>query len=84
MYARYVLRPANAESAKRLFETENRKTVVPLDSALGIDGIPFKMTISIMLDIAYWAIKLDSYQETEDFSSDVMTFKLVTTVSARL
>lgn len=67
MYARYVLRPANAESAKRLFETENRKTVVPLDSALGIDGIPFKMTISIMLDIAYWAIKLDSYQETEDF-----------------
>lgn len=67
MYARYVLRPANAESAKRLFETENRKTVVPLDSALGIDGIPFKMTISIMLDIAYWAIKLDSYQEAEDF-----------------
>ncbi len=67
MYARYVLRPANTESAKRLFETENRKTVVPLDDALGVDGIPFKMTTSVMLDIAYWAIKLDSYQETEDF-----------------
>lgn len=67
MYARYVLRPANAESAKKLPECENRKTVVPLDSVLGIDNLPFKTTVSMMLTITYWAIKMDSYQETEDF-----------------
>ena len=43
------------------------KTVVPLDIYLGVDRIPFKISVKLMLDIAYWAVKLDSYQETEDF-----------------
>lgn len=55
------------ESARRLLELENAKTIVPLDSMLGIDKLPFKISMGMMLDIAYWAVKMDSYQDAEDF-----------------
>lgn len=66
-YSRYVLRPASSESANRLWELEANKTVVPLDAMLGMGNLPFKISPKMMLDIAYWAVKMDSYQETEDF-----------------
>ena len=66
-YQRYVCRPADSESADRLLKLENVKTVAPLDIALGVRHLPFKISILMMLEIAYWAIRLDSYQEAEDY-----------------
>lgn len=39
----------------------------PLDEMLGIDRLPFKISQRMMLEIAYWAVKFDSYQETEEY-----------------
>ena len=46
---------------------ENAKAVIPLDSYLGIADLPFKITVSMMLEISYWAAKTGSYQDAEDF-----------------
>ena len=66
-YYRYVLRPDGDESAAKLRELENAKAVIPLDSYLGIADLPFKITVSMMLEISYWAAKTGSYQDAEDF-----------------
>ena len=66
-YYRYVLRPDGDESAAKLHELENAKAVIPLDSYLGIADLPFKITVSMMLEISYWAAKTGSYQDAEDF-----------------
>lgn len=66
-YSRYVLRPADEESRKKLMETFKKKTVVPLDEVLGTDGLPFRISVAMMIEIAYWAAKLCSYQDAEDF-----------------
>ena len=66
-YFRYVLRPRDAESAERLNRRDNARTVVPLDSVLGVGNLPFKVSARMMLEIAYWGTKLSSYQETEEF-----------------
>lgn len=66
-YERYVLRPDGKADADRLKQLENRNAVIPLDSLLGISGLPFKITVPMMLEIAYWAAKTGSYQEAEDF-----------------
>lgn len=65
-YSRYVLRPADIESKKKLFELDGLNTVIPLDCALHVDGLPFKMTVSMMLEIAFYAVTLDSYQAAEE------------------
>lgn len=39
--------------------------VVPLDMALGIDNLPFKVTVNMMLDIACRAINAHSYDELQ-------------------
>ena len=66
-YSRYVLRPLNDDSAKLLKERDNSKTVVPLDAVLGIESLPFKVSAQMMLEIAYWATKLSSYQDAENY-----------------
>lgn len=66
-FRRYVLRPDDIVSANKLMELEGVKAVVPLDSLLGIDGLPFKITVPMMLEISYWAAKTGSYQDAEDF-----------------
>lgn len=66
-YRRYILRPDGTEAANKLMEIEGTKAVVPLDSMLGIDNLPFKITVPMMLEISYWAAKTGSYQEAEDF-----------------
>ena len=42
------------------------KSIFPLDDALGISGLPFKMTPALMLRCAYWAQNQCSYQAAED------------------
>ena len=41
------------------------KTVVPLDISLGIDKLPFKISVAMMLDIARRAINAHSYEEQQ-------------------
>lgn len=43
---------------------------------MGIDALPFKITSLMMLEIAYYAVKMDSYQEAEDFLLRVKKIKV--------
>ena len=63
---RYSLKPADPESKRRLMETEGLKRVVPLDIRLGVDNLPFKMTVAAMLTTAYWAQNQMSYRRASD------------------
>jgi hypothetical protein len=65
-YQRYTLIPADKESSRILWEREQRKSVIPLDSAIQADGLPFRMTINMMLEVARAGILSKSYQEAED------------------
>jgi len=68
VFQRSVYVPADEDSQKLLSKLHNKaKTVVPLDIALGIDRLPFKMTIEMMLDIARRSINARSYQELERY-----------------
>ena len=63
---RYSLKPADSESKKKLLEKYGLKRVVPLDIRLGVDSLPFKMTVSAMLKTAYWAQNQMSYCRASD------------------
>ena len=59
--------------------------MAPLDSYLGLAGLPFKITPSAMIKIAYWAQNQGSYQRAEDAIAEAMhinvnddTIRLVT------
>ena len=62
-YSRASLIPADKESAKILLETENRKSIFPLDCALGVDVLPFKITCQMMCAIAKEAVRARSYTD---------------------
>lgn len=66
--------PENQESKETLFGLLQTKKVVPLDDALGISNLPFKMTPALMLRCAYWAQNQCSYQAAEDVMRN--TYKL--------
>ena len=69
VYGRTVYVPKNKSSADLLLSKYGLKTVVPLDMALGIDNLPFKISPQMMLDIARRAINASSYEELQ------MTYK---------
>jgi len=71
-FSRYMLRPTDKESKRRLYESEEIKAVVPLDCYLGIANLPFKMTIEAMLKVAYWAQNQCSYQRAEEAIEKIM------------
>lgn len=58
-FYRTVYTPADAESRELLKKKFGKSTVVQLDMALGIDQLPFKMTVKMMIDIARRAINLN-------------------------
>jgi hypothetical protein len=60
-----LLRPVGKENIQRLHDAEGIKAVAPLDCWLGIEKLPFKMTIGAMLRAAYWAQNQCSYQRAE-------------------
>ena len=63
-FSRYILLPKTPADRAALL-AENKRMVVPLDEALGISGLPFKMTVNLMLEIAYWAQSQCSYESAE-------------------
>lgn len=70
-FKRSLLIPADPESKSLLEERYGLKTVAPLDMALGIDRLPFKISVYMMLDIAKRAINAHSYAELQKaYSSD--------------
>ena len=44
-YLRAALIPADHDSADRLFAEEGIKSIFPLDCALGVDVLPFKISV---------------------------------------
>ena len=64
-YSRATLIPADKESAKTLLEKENRKSIFPLDCALGVDVLPFKITCQMMSAIAKEAVRARSYTDAK-------------------
>ena len=62
-FTRTCLVPADAESAEVLQREYHRNSVVPLDDALEISGLPFKITWQAMSKIAREATKSNSYAD---------------------
>ena len=71
-FSRYILIPKGAESRKRLLDVSGLRSIAPLDSFLGLAGLPFKITPAAMIKIAYWAQNQSSYQRAEDAISEAM------------
>jgi hypothetical protein len=71
-FSRYVLIPKNAESKALLQQFSGVNSVAPMDSYLGLAGLPFKITPAAMLKIAYWAQNQSSYQRAEDAISEAL------------
>lgn len=62
-FVRTILKPANRDSARLLMEKYGVKSIAPLDEALDIEGLPFKVTRGMMLEIARRAISSRSYED---------------------
>jgi hypothetical protein len=62
---RYILRPAGKEDAQKLLELDGRSSIIPMDEALGIDKLPYKMTARMMLEAAFWAQNQGSYERAQ-------------------
>jgi hypothetical protein len=75
-FSRYILVPKNAENKERLRQYSGAKSVVPMDSYLGLAGLPFKITPAAMLKIAYWAQNQSSYQRAEDAISEALRIRI--------
>lgn len=62
---RTVLRPLNETSRAKLLKEEGTKSIVPIDELLRIDRLPFRITISMMMEIAEEAVIMNSYEAVE-------------------
>ena len=62
---RTVLRPLNETSRAKLLKEEGTKSIVPIDELLRIDRLPFRITISMMMEIAEEAVIMNSYKAVE-------------------
>jgi hypothetical protein len=71
-FSRYTLIPKGQESKALLWDTYGIKSTAPLDSYLGVAGLPFRITPPAMLDIAYWAQNQSSYQRAEEAIAKAM------------
>ena len=71
-FSRYTLIPKNIDSKELLYTLLGVKSVVPMDSYLGLAGLPFKITPAAMLKIAYWAQNQSSYQRAEDAIAEAL------------
>lgn len=66
VFSRTILSPGNKQSARALMDEFGKKTVCPLDDALGISDIPFKITRKAMSLIAREAARARSYSDAAD------------------
>jgi len=73
---RTILRTADKESMDKLLKKENIKCIAPLDIALKIADLPFKMTREMMCDIAFWGQNQSSYKTATEIIEKVYGIKL--------
>jgi len=71
-FSRYSLIPKDEASKGLLHQLTGTKSVSPMDSYLGLSGLPFKITPAAMLKIAYWAQNQGSYRRAEAAVSEVL------------
>ena len=71
-YSRYSLIPKDAESKKLLYDATGLKSITPMDSYLGLSGLPFKISPAAMLKIAYWAQNQSSYRRAEEAIAEAL------------
>ncbi len=80
-FERTMLIGVNAQTTKLLKDMSGESSIFPLDCALGIDKIPFKMTPRMVLVVAREGIRAKSYKEAavtleerflEPFSPDLV------------
>ena len=64
-YERTSLAPSSKIYAEKLSSLGYGKAVYPLDDALGISRLPFKMTLPVMLEMAFESISCESYEQAE-------------------
>jgi hypothetical protein len=64
-YHRVALLPSSPSDAVLLASLKQEKMVFPLDEALGIDKLPFKVSLEAMLEICYWVQEIPSYEAAE-------------------
>ena len=62
-YSRTSMIPADKKSAAILQDTEGVKSIFPLDCALGVDTLPFKITCKMMCAITKEAVRARSYAD---------------------
>ena len=62
-YMRTVLMPSTKKDAELLFQLEKVKSIAPLDCALGIAKIPFKMTPGFVSIASQIAVLANSYED---------------------
>ncbi len=65
-FTRTMLAPADKNSADTLSKLRGTKNVYPLDEYLGIDSLPFKITVKMMAAIAREAVRASSYQRAAE------------------
>ena len=65
-FKRTLLVPADKESAENLKKIQKSKSVCPLDCMLGIDNLPFKITIHMMSAIAKEGVRASSYRRATE------------------
>ena len=75
-FSRTLLVPANPDSISNLAKIQKEKSVCPLDIMLGINDLPFKVTIQMMIAIAKEAVRASSYKRatqviTERYGIDI-------------
>ena len=64
-YERMALIPSSKSYANKLEDLGHKGFIFPLDEALGLTRLPFNISISAMLEIAYEAIRSDSYEDAQ-------------------
>ncbi|MDR2140553.1 MAG: hypothetical protein LBR11_01950 [Deltaproteobacteria bacterium] len=64
-YERMALKPASPEDKARLAALGIKGYIFPLDEALGVNRLPFKVTIRAMLEIAKESTRCESYEEAQ-------------------
>lgn len=61
-YRRTLLAPVGEDSVKALAAIQKEKYVCPLDMAIGVNNLPFKITVRMMVAMAKEAIRSTSYE----------------------
>ena len=82
-FYRTILMPADEDSRKKLSELQVAKGVCPLDIALRLDKIPFKITPGMMCDIAKEAVRASSYERATEMIIEHYNVKNISVKTVR-